>query len=219
MNMKWLGHSCFLFTAKDGRTLLMDPFDATLGYPTPGEMANVVTCSHKHAAHHAIDVLPAGFTMIDQPGVHHARGLVVEGIASFHDDASGTLRGGNLIYVAELDGLRIAHLGDLGHQLSESQMEKLENIDILLIPVGGGLTIDGDGAAQVVRAINPRIAVPMHYKTHGFDADRIDITDEHPFVDQFAHEYLGANELDVTSERLSSLSPVVVFDAAAPKNH
>lgn len=214
MKVKWLGHSCFLLTAADGRTLLSDPFDAEVGYPTPGETADVVTCSHKHSDHHAVDVLPTGFTLVDQPGEHHARGLVVNGIASFHDDQSGLKRGGNIIYVTEIDGLRIAHMGDLGHQLSEAQREMLGRIDVMLVPVGGTFTIDGMGAAELVRQVKPRIAIPMHFSAPGIDHDRFDISDERAFVDQFDHEYIDGAQIELTPETLDQFKPVVVLKSA-----
>ncbi|MEA4898858.1 MBL fold metallo-hydrolase [Bacillota bacterium Meth-B3] len=212
MIIRWLGHSCFLITAQDGRTWLSDPFDSTVGYPVPCVSADVVTCSHKHSDHHATGALPAGFTLVDQPGVHHARGLVIEGIASFHDDQLGTVRGGNIIYVTEVDALRVAHLGDLGHQLSKSQLEKLGEVDLLLTPVGGYYTIDGEGAGQLTRALKPRVAVPMHYMTRELDAERFaGVSDERGFVEQFEHAYLDGDELKITRETIGDYPQVVVL--------
>ncbi len=213
MKIKWLGHSCFLITAGSGRTLLTDPFDGETGYWVPGATADVVTASHKHSDHHATELLPGGFTLIDQPGVHHACGLVIEGIGSFHDDEAGLKRGGNIIYVTEIDGLRIAHMGDLGHQLSEAQLEKLGEIDLMLVPVGGRFTLDCEGAAKVVGSVKPRIAVPMHYMTEDLNADRFEnVTDEKAFANAFEHRYLGENEMELTRENIGNHPEVVVMD-------
>lgn len=212
MTIRWLGHSCFLITAQDGRTWLSDPFDGAVGYPVPCAPADVVTCSHKHSDHHATGALPEGYTLIDQPGVHHARGLVIEGIASFHDDQLGTVRGGNIIYVTEVDGLRVAHLGDLGHQLSEAQREKLGAVDVLLTPVGGHYTIDGEGAVQLTHALKPRVVVPMHYMTRELNAERFaGVGDERVFVEQFEHVYLDGDELTLSRETIGSYPQVAVL--------
>ncbi|MEG2389132.1 MAG: MBL fold metallo-hydrolase [Clostridia bacterium] len=208
MNIKWLGHACFLITAKDGRTLLMDPFDDTFGYPLPGVPANVVTCSHKHRDHHAIESLPYGFTVIDQPGKHHTCGFVIEGISCFHDDEQGLARGRNMVYLAEIDGLRIAHMGDLGHQPTAAMREQLQNLDVLLVPVGGTYTLDGDEAAAAVELLKPRIAIPMHYQTPLLN---LKLDDEKTFVAHFPHQYLTTNQLELTRATLADYPPVVIM--------
>ena len=212
MKLKWMGHSCFLLTAKDGRTLLTDPFDETVGYDVPGVPADVVTCSHGHFDHHATASLPNGYTIVDQPGIHHTHGFVIEGVASFHDDQGGILRGGNIIFVFEIDGLRIAHLGDLGHMLSQAQCQKLENLDVLLIPVGGTFTIDNQQAAETVRRLAPKIAIPMHYKTRYLT---FNVSDEHDYAKAFRHVYLYKDEIELSRENISEYPPVVIMEYGA----
>lgn len=208
MKIKWLGHACFLITAQDGRTLLTDPFDETVGYPLPGVHANVVTCSHDHFDHHAIETLPLGYTVIDDAGVHHSNGFVVEGISSFHDDQQGSLRGRNIVYVFEVDKLKVAHMGDLGHQPTPAMIERLKGVDVMFMPVGGVFTLDGDQAAQAVNTLKPRVAIPMHYQTRHLN---FRLTDEQPFLRHFEYRRLEGNELEVTPQNIGDLPPVVVM--------
>ena len=208
MKIKWLGHACFLITAQDGRTLLTDPFDETVGYPLPGVPANVVTCSHDHFDHHAIETLPLGYTVIDDPGLHHSHGFVVEGINSFHDDQQGSLRGRNIVYTFEVDKLKVAHMGDLGHQPSPAMIERLKGVDVMFMPVGGVFTLDGDQAAQAVNALKPRLVIPMHYQTRHLN---FHLTDEQPFLNHFQYRRLTENELEVTPQSIGDLPPVVVM--------
>lgn len=208
MKIKWLGHACFLITAQDGRTLLTDPFDETVGYPLPGVPANVVTCSHDHFDHHATETLPRGYTVIDDPGVHHSHGFVVEGITSFHDDQQGSLRGRNIIYVFEVDKLRLAHMGDLGHQPTPAMVEKLKDIDIMFMPVGGVFTLDGDQAAQAVEVLKPRLVIPMHYQTKQLN---FHLSDETAFLAHFDYQRLEGDELEITPQNIGEYPPVVAL--------
>lgn len=212
MNIQWLGHACFLFTANDGRTLLTDPFDPSVGYTAPGVPVNVVTCSHDHYDHHGTESLPLGYTVIDQPGVHQVSGLTIEGISSFHDDEFGMLRGRNLIYRFTMDDLSVAHLGDLGHLPTETQCAQLEGIDVLLIPVGGTFTLDGARAADVVRMLRPRIAIPMHYKTRYLESRLSVLSEETDFTAQFEHRVMQGDTLTLTTDTIADYPPVVVLE-------
>ena len=211
MTLQWLGHACYLLTASNGRTLLMDPFDESVGYPMPEINADVVTCSHNHHDHYGIDRVHSGYTLIKQPGEHHTQGFVIEGITSFHDDEGGIKRGRNIIYLVQIDGLRIAHLGDIGHLLTQAQIEKLSNVDVLLVPVGGFYTVDADQAAAIVRSITPRIAIPMHYKTKYIDSKKNPIEDETAFAAQFTNIVPDTNTLTITPGTLDDYPEVVVL--------
>lgn len=208
MKIQWLGHSCFLITAQDGRTLLTDPFDATVGYALPGVTANIVTCSHNHFDHHAVELLPNGYTVIDDAGVHHSHGLVVEGIKSYHDDKLGSLRGPNIIYRFEIDSIVVAHMGDIGHALTQSTLSQLGHVDVLMIPVGGVFTIDGDQAAEMVDAIKPRLTIPMHYQTSSLN---FHLNDETAFLSHFKYETSKTDEIEITRDNIDSFPPVMVM--------
>ncbi|MBI4130515.1 MBL fold metallo-hydrolase [Candidatus Roizmanbacteria bacterium] len=172
MDIKYLGHASFRLRGKQA-ALVTDPFDSSsvgLKYPLP--TADIITISHNHADHNAIDnVKPKneGETpiVLRGPGEYEIKGVKIYGFKTFHDREKGAQRGVNTIYLFDVDGVRILHCGDLGHTLSDELLEELDEIDVLLIPVGGVFTIDAADAAKVIRQIEPGMVVPMHYKVPG----------------------------------------------------
>lgn len=165
MEITWLGHASFLIKDSKGRKLLTDPFDKSVGYQTFHEEVDLVSISHHHFDHDYIKELKGNPEIIDKAGLFYLCDIPIEGIPSYHDNSQGSKRGENIIFTFEMDGYKICHLGDLGHELSQDYITKLGNIDILLIPVGGNYTIDGKEAANIAKLINSRIIIPMHYKT------------------------------------------------------
>jgi L-ascorbate metabolism protein UlaG (beta-lactamase superfamily) len=161
MKIQWLGHSAFLLETSDGRTLITDPYDSgsydgAVGYEEIDVAADVVTVSHDHPDHDGVDGLQhAPGTVVRNPEPTQAAEFHIWGIQTFHDE----------IFVIEAEGLRICHMGDLGHPLSEEQIASLGEVDVLLIPVGGHFTIDAAQAGELVNRIKPRVVIPMHYKT------------------------------------------------------
>ncbi len=180
MYISWLGHSCFKLQDKigaDGVTVLTDPFDpAVTGLKMPSLEADIVTVSHDHADHNYLKAVRKDPFVIKTAGEFEVSGVFVEGVDSYHDDKDGAERGGNIIYRFEVDDVSVTHLGDLGSSLSTKQLESLEGTDILLVPVGGKYTLDAKAAVEVINQIEPRIIIPMHYKTEGLklDIDGID---------------------------------------------
>lgn len=174
MDIIYLGHSSFKISGKSA-TVVTDPFDPQMtGMRFPNVTADIVTVSHGHPDHNFTQAVTgelvdgaARIRVIDGPGEYEVKGVSVLGFPSFHDDKSGEERGGNTMYVIEIDGLRIAHLGDLGHTLSDSDITEIGNIDVLLVPVGGKFTIGPEDAVKVTRAIEPSIVIPMHFKPEG----------------------------------------------------
>ena len=159
------GHSEFLLELADGYRILTDPFDAHVGYPMRRVRCDAVTVSHAHGDHSEVGKAENYTALVDHAGTTVlAPGVVVKGIESWHDDQQGALRGPNRIYILEADGLRIAHLGDLG-AWDDALAERLTGLDILLIPVGGYYTIDAQSAASLCHRVQPRIIIPMHYRT------------------------------------------------------
>lgn len=165
MEIKWLGHSSFLLTDSKGRKLLTDPFDTTVGYAVFEGDCDVVTISHEHFDHNYTDKVKNKAEIVNKIGFFNVCDIPITGIHSFHDNVNGAKRGDNTIYIVEMDGYRLCHLGDLGHMLSDDTIEKLGDIDVLFIPVGGNFTIDGKEAATLAYKISPHIIIPMHYKT------------------------------------------------------
>ena len=165
MKIKWHGHSCFEITLDNGGVIITDPFDASVGYPLCTAKADVVLTSHGHFDHNYTDSLTGDFQVIATEGVHEALGARITGVHTFHDDAKGEKRGHNLIFVIEADGLRVAHLGDLGHMPeSDAQRAALTGLDVMLIPIGGYFTIETPQAVEIIETFKPRCAIAMHFR-------------------------------------------------------
>lgn len=165
MQVSWLGHSCFLIRTTTGIAVLIDPFDEEVGYPLPEVQADIVVISHEHHDHNNAKVVLGSPQVIRKEGLHPALGIEFKGISSWHDREEGRLRGENTIFCFTLDGVRVCHLGDLGHVLSEVAIEAIGPVNLLFIPVGGIYTIGAKDAGVVMRQLDPDVAVPMHYQT------------------------------------------------------
>lgn len=169
MDIVHIGHSSFKISGK-AASVVTDPFTTqSTGLKYPNISATIVTVSHHHGDHDSVDQVSGVKKVFDKPGEYEVEGISIIGIQSFHDDKSGAERGNNTIFVFEIDGFRVCHLGDLGHKLSEEQVNAIGDIDILLIPIGGVYTIDSKTAVEVVQSIEPRIVIPMHYKVSGMN--------------------------------------------------
>ncbi len=170
MEITYLGHSCFKLKGKQG-TVLMDPYnDSVRSFKLPKVSVDMVTVSHQHPDHNAIDHAMGTARhekpfIIDAPGEYEVSGISVFGYSTFHDATQGSERGNNIIFVVNMDEINVAHLGDLGHPLDEKIIESMGTIDVLFCPVGGGFTIDPKTAVEVIRSIEPSYIIPMHYKT------------------------------------------------------
>jgi len=163
--IKWLGHASFLLRSDGGVTLVMDPYDDTIGYPLPYPTADIVTTSHDHRDHGYVAGVRGNPQVIRTPGEHRLKGIRILGIPTHHDERGGKQRGPNVIYVVDMDGVTICHLGDLGHPLKKEQVGQIGAVDVLMVPVGGVYTIDARQAAELVRQVGPRLVLPMHYQT------------------------------------------------------
>ncbi len=170
INLTWLGQSTFIMSTGDGVKVLTDPVNPNMIKVEISEAIDLVTVSHEHADHNYVALAKGNpiiihglngseFTEIDQV----VKGIRVRTVGSFHDKQEGSQRGKNAIFVFELPGLKVVHLGDLGHVLNESQVSAIGATDILMIPVGGGPTIDLQSAMEVIKQLKPRVVIPMHY--------------------------------------------------------
>ena len=175
MRIRWYGQSAFLLSGD--HTVFIDPFGEMSGLaargiefsypPVAGVTADLLLVTHEHGDHNVVEAVGGDpVTIRSTAGRFESPIGEVVAIASEHDDAAGTVRGPNTIFRFELDGMRCCHLGDFGQRaLRPEQHEAIGEVDVLFIPVGGGPTIGGEGAADVVRMIAPRVVVPMHYRT------------------------------------------------------
>ena len=175
MRIRWYGQSAFLISAE--RTVFVDPFGAMEGLaergmrfdypPIEGVEADLLLVTHEHGDHNAVEVVGGSPQILrSTAGTFDSPIGEVIAVASEHDDAAGTMRGPNTIFRFALDGLRLCHFGDFGQaELRVEQERAIGEVDVLFLPVGGGPTVGGESAAAVVRALRPRLVIPMHYRT------------------------------------------------------
>ncbi|MEA1962312.1 MAG: MBL fold metallo-hydrolase [Bacillota bacterium] len=164
MKITWFGHACFSIES-DGKRIVTDPFDADVGYPVVPREADLVTISHEHWDHNAVQVFNNEPRVIRGNGEFSESNIKIQGFPSFHDKQEGIERGTNTIYKITTEGIDLLHLGDLGHVLGQGQVQQIGKVDVLLVPVGGTFTIDAEEACQMVELLKPRIIIPMHYGT------------------------------------------------------
>ena len=171
MKITWIGHACFLVEGRDVR-VMTDPYDEHIPYKAPSFPTDVVTVSHEHSDHNAVDRVPGSPEVVRGPGEHTAHGIKFTGIATFHDEEQGKKRGPNTIFTFAVDGITLAHFGDLGHPLTSQQIAELSKVEVAMIPVGGYFTIDAAQAANIVGQLpHVRVIIPMHYKTDVLGTD------------------------------------------------
>lgn len=165
MTLTWYGHACFLIESAQG-SVIFDPYSpaSVPGLRLPALMADAVICSHGHRDHN----FAAGVRLTGNTGAYK-----LTQVSCWHDAEGGMRRGENLISIIEAEGLRLAHMGDIGHMPTDAQLSKIGRVDVLLIPVGGYYTIDARTAHEIVRVLSPRVTVPMHYRGAGFGYDEI----------------------------------------------
>ena len=210
MEITWLGYSCFRLKGRN-TSVITDPFPPGLGYTLEKQSARIVTISHDHPDHSFSEAVAGEPKVVYRPGEYEIGGVLIIGIPTFHDAENGTVLGKNNVYAIEVDDVNICHLGDLGHPLSAKQIEELGNVDVLLVPVGGGSTISASQAAALVRSLEPKIVIPMHYKT-------LTLTKQLDGVDKILKE-MGLTEvasqpkLTVTKASLPLATQVTVLSA------
>jgi L-ascorbate metabolism protein UlaG (beta-lactamase superfamily) len=220
MRVRWFGQSAFRLEGRDG-TVVIDPFGrppeavAARGIrfaypPVEGVSADLVLVTHEHFDHNGVEGIDGDPAIVRRAGTHETPLGTVVGVASEHDPEAGIRRGPNAIYRFALDGLTIAHLGDFGQPaLRPEQAAALQGVDVLFVPVGGGPTLDGPQAAAVVAELDPRVVVPMHYRTPLADF----LGPVEPFLEAVDGEVveIGASETDIDggggSRRVLVLQP------------
>src|SRR5579859_428820 len=169
MELTWLGHSCFRLRGKDV-TLVTDPPSPTTGYTLGRLNAGIVTISHNHAGHNYVQGVGGDPYVVRGPGEYEVQQVLISGLLTYHDDEHGARLGRNTVYVFHMDDLLICHLGDLGHPLNAREQEEVSDCDVLLLPVGGGNSLDAKRAAELVSQVEPRVIIPMHYATPALKA-------------------------------------------------
>ena len=211
MKIRYLGHSCFQLTSQNGTCVVTDPY-TKVGYELPKHLwADLITVSHGHFDHNYTQAL-GNEPIIDKAGKYSFNHVRITGIDSWHDEKQGALRGGNVIYKIRMDGITFCHLGDVGEPCLAELVEKIGDVDILLVPVGGTYTVDALGAKAYADAIHPKKVIPMHYKpTDG----KMDITSAEPFLALYNSEEIKrvpSGELEISLSDLDGGEKIIYME-------
>ena len=212
MFIKYLGHACFLLTTQDKKKIVIDPYHPgpRFNYAAVDETADIVTKSHEHGDHNAVESVKGNPEVLSKPGAYNIKGIDIKGIAAFHDTNSGSQRGGDVIFCFKAEGLTVCHLGDLGHTLTKQQLSAIGPVDVLLMPVGGFFTMDAQATAAVAEEINPRVLIPMHYKTA--KSEGLPIAGVEDFLKGKSNiRRLNSSELEVKASTLPEKTEIVVM--------
>lgn len=219
MHIQYFGHSCFKITTKNNGqdiNIGIDPFDKQAGLKVPHFSADILLITHDHFNHNNIQAIKGTGEakqpfLINGPGEYEIKGVFIHGTTSAHDNQQGHERGDNTIFFIQTEDLSLAHLGDLGQtQLTDIQLEIIEGVDILIIPVGGTYTIDAKQATSIISQIEPRIIIPMHYKVPGLKIDKLDSVDN--FIQEMGVKAEVVDKLKITKKDLpQEETKVIVF--------
>lgn len=209
MDITWRGHACFVLKGKN-RTVVTDPFRPDLFGSFENLEADIVTVSHHHPGHSYVEGIADSPRQVDRPGEYEIGGVFITGIGTFHDDQQGKLRGKNTLYLIEMDGLALCHAGDIGHSLPAPLIEEIGSVDVLFLPVGEVSTLGIDAAIELVRQLETRLVVPMHYGTPN-------ATKPLQPVDKFlsgmgVHDVQPRPVLSVTPTSLPAATQIVLLD-------
>ncbi len=216
MKVTWLGHASFLLVSDSGTKIITDPYKPGmygLNYDDIGESADIVTVSHEHDDHNNVGAVQGSPAIVRGTGSQEAKGVTFRGVAAHHDDAKGSQRGDNTIYCFAVDGVNVCHVGDLGHELAESAVAEIGQVDLLLLPVGGNFTIDATVAKGVCDKLRPKIVIPMHFKNERCPDFPVAGVDEFTALCGDLKK-VGGSETEITAESLPAATETVVLQPA-----
>ena len=214
MDIIHIGHSSFRIKGKKA-SLVTDPYDPDfVGMKLPKIEADIVTISHSHQDHSFIEGVAGSPLVINGPGEYEIKGVKINGMTAYHDHVKGEEKGKNTIYLFDIDKIKIAHLGDLAHRLNDETVEIFNSCDILMLPVGGGFSLNAEQAAAVVTQLEPYIIIPMHYQDKRLNAQ----TFGHLLaVDDFIKEtgmddVLRQPKLSVSRDKLPEEPTIIILE-------
>jgi len=211
MKIKYLGHSTFKITSD--KTIVIDPHDPEYGTLPADLTADIVTVSHSHHDHNYLAGVRGEPKIIDSVGEYDLDNIKITGVPTFHDDSLGVKRGGNIVFVYEIEGLRLSHLGDLGHLLNDDQLNQIGPIDIVMISVGGTYTIDADQAVEVVKQLQAKVVLPMHYKTADSASDSV-LAPVDDFVQKMGWKVEKVVQFEINTNNLDRFAgKVIIFSS------
>ena len=215
MKIEWIGHACFCITSEVGLSIVTDPYETgfrdIINYGPVDVSADIVTVSHEHGDHNHIQVVSGKPEVVRGTGTQMVKGIRFRGIPSYHDEVQGAQRGPNTIFSFEVDGIRVVHLGDLGHPLSSETLAELKGTDVLLAPTGGpGATMELQEAIDLWESLKPPVVIPMHFKTPKcsfpkYSAD--DLINLRP-----ASRKMGASYVSLTKSELPPSTEILILD-------
>jgi L-ascorbate metabolism protein UlaG (beta-lactamase superfamily) len=215
MEITWYGHSCFRLTERNYATVVTDPFDSkAIGYDALKLRSDIVTVSHDAPGHNNTDAVKGTSHVIDGPGEFEIGGVFITGVQS-DSTSSGKKKSKdnaprNTIYVFDYDGITVAHLGDLQQTPTQSEIESLGTVNVVLVPVGGGGGLNAAKAAEVISLIEPNLVIPMHYST---PATKLSLDSLNKFIKEMGLSKPETQaSLKVTRSGLPSETHVVVLD-------
>lgn len=215
MKLKWIGHACFRIESSDGTVIITDPYEEKIPYKAPKGPADIVTVSHDHFDHNAVDRVEGSPEVVRGIGERLVRGIPFRGVSAFHDTKGGRDRGQDVIFKFAVDGITLAHFGDLGHTLNAEQLRPLQDVEVALLPVGGHFTVGAKEATEVVRSLPKlRLVIPMHYRTEAVKDWPIRPVDD--FLDEVGLpvKQVKNAEVKISPELLPTKKEVWVLDYA-----
>ncbi len=210
MEITWYGQACFRLRGR-GVAVVTDPYNPSIGLKLPRLTATVVTVSHQHEDHNYVRAVKGSPFVITGPGEYEVEEVFIVGVSTYHDAKHGTEHGTNTAFLIELEDLTVCHLGDLGHIPVQEQIEQLNAVDVLLVPVGGRSTLTAARAAEVVNLLEPSVVIPMHFKIPGLNAS---LDTAARFLKEMGAEKPEKLEaLTITKSSLPSETRVVLLEA------
>lgn len=210
MKIKWLGHATFLITAENGTKIITDPYGdyPGLSYAPIGEPADIMVVSHNHGDHFGGRV-KGNPKQVSGAGIKKIGSIEFKGITTYHDSSQGSQRGKNTIFCFTVDGIKICHLGDLGHALSKNELAEIGKADVLIIPVGGFFTINAATADIICEQIKPAVIIPMHFKN---DKCAFPIAGVEDFLEGKKNvKKVDSSELELKAGQLPGVPEIVIL--------
>ena len=215
MKIKWFGQAAFLITSDSGIRIITDPYapNDMLTYDEINESADIVTVSHDHFDHSNVAAVQGSPQVIKEAAPVEVKGIKFSGIPTHHDDSGGSTRGNNIIFCIEVDGIRVCHLGDLGHPLDDKQVADIGEVDVVLTPVGGNFTIDARLATEVCGKLATRVIIPMHYRNERCSSFPVGEVDD--FLEgKTGVKRLDGSEVEFKQGELPATTEIIVLKLA-----
>ena len=214
MKIQWFGQSCFCVTSQSGLKLITDPYQTSLSphflYAPVDSSADIVTVSHSHGDHDNVGAVSGNPVIVRNPGITTVKGLEIKGVTTYHDKVRGSELGINIVFTFKIDGLRLAHLGDLGHPLSSEQIAELKGTDILFAPAGGGNPQDFQDVIALWQQLKPRLVIPMHFSTVHCLSQKYKAEDLIRLVPN--SKIVGDSQISVTKDSLPASTQMFILD-------